>query len=585
MVMGPGDKSEKAVAVEKLATDGSNWPLWRATMLSFFESKNLLRHIEGTAVKPPGPVIYPKGTALTEDQEVLQDRAEERLEKYLAREGLVKTQVIISVSESLALMLQKKSTAKELWDTLVTEMTKKPKMVVTSLQRQLRNIKCSEEDDLREHLDKAQDLYARLNEMGAMISEEEFMDIILASLPPSYEAVMNALTTSLQECDRPLEPDNIIRVLKAQYDKRKVVTHTHDEEVFMGSTKKKGPICANCHKSGHTIENCWAKGGGKEGQGPKQKKRKQSKKKKGKYKANAADEASSSEDEENGNTIAFINIDCAALIKDGSGSTVIIDTGASSHMTPHKNLLKDYQCFPKPRTIRAANKASFNAFGTGTLFLTTNIKGKPVEIMLKNTLYAPETAFTLISIGKCDDARYHTEFGDQKCTIKSSAGKVLLQAPKLYGLYRLDHLITDRSSYQSLSAMEVHKKLGHISQKSLRYLLNHGMVLGIEMKSMNDKISCDACIKSKITRKPLPKESRDHAKTLGERVYSDVWGPSRHLTINKKSYYVSFIDDCSRESVIYLMNSKDQVFQKYKLYAAMMLRQWNVHIKTLVSDQ
>ena len=99
--MGPGDKSEKAVAVETLATDGSNWPLWRATMLSFFESKNLLRHIEGTAVKPPGPVVHPKGTALTEEQEILQNRAEERLEKYLAREGLVKTQVIISVSEAL----------------------------------------------------------------------------------------------------------------------------------------------------------------------------------------------------------------------------------------------------------------------------------------------------------------------------------------------------------------------------------------------------------------------------------------------------------------------------------------------------
>ena len=107
-----------------------------------------MKHIEGTAVKPPGPVSYPKGVVLTEDQELLQDRAEDRLEKYLAREGLVKTQVIISVSESLALMLQKMSTAKELWDTLVTEMTKKPKMVVTSLQRQLRNIKCSEEDDL-----------------------------------------------------------------------------------------------------------------------------------------------------------------------------------------------------------------------------------------------------------------------------------------------------------------------------------------------------------------------------------------------------------------------------------------------------
>ena len=101
---------------------------------------------------------------------------------------------------------------------------------------------------------------------------------------------------------------------------------------------------------------------------------------------NPANEASSSEDWEDDNAIAFINIDCTALIRDGSSSTVIIDTGASSHMTPHKNLLKNYQSFSKPRTIHAANKVLFNAFGTGTLFLMMNIKGKPVEIMLKNTL-------------------------------------------------------------------------------------------------------------------------------------------------------------------------------------------------------
>ena len=41
------------------------------------------------------------------------------------------------LTEPLALMLQKKPSAKEVWDALVEEMTKKPKMVVTSLQRQL----------------------------------------------------------------------------------------------------------------------------------------------------------------------------------------------------------------------------------------------------------------------------------------------------------------------------------------------------------------------------------------------------------------------------------------------------------------
>ena len=62
-------------------------------------------------------------------------------------------------------MLQKKKTAKEIWDALVSEMTKKPKMVATSFQRQLCSMKYSEDDDLRENMDNVQDLYAQLNDM------------------------------------------------------------------------------------------------------------------------------------------------------------------------------------------------------------------------------------------------------------------------------------------------------------------------------------------------------------------------------------------------------------------------------------
>jgi len=271
--MGPGDQAEKlSLSMGKLATDGSNWPWWRANLHTHFESKNLLKHIEGTVDRPPDPPTFAKGHILTDDEEIKVDKAEERLEKFLAREGLVKSHILISVSESLALMLEKKRTAKETWDALVVEMTKKPKMVVTTVQRQLWNMKCSEDDDLREHLDKAQDLYSRLNEMGAQISEGEFLDILLASLPPSYEAVMNALITSLEEVGKPLDPDNIIRILKSQYDRRKTLTITQEEQGFVGTSEKKVHICANCKKPGHTKENCWAKGGGKEGQGPRQKK-------------------------------------------------------------------------------------------------------------------------------------------------------------------------------------------------------------------------------------------------------------------------------------------------------------------------
>ena len=118
--------------------------------MSYFESRNLVKHVEGTADRHPDPPTFAKGHVLTEEEEAKIDKAEERLEKYLSREGHVKTQIILSVAESLALMLQKQKTAKDTWDALVTEMTKRPKMVLTYLQRQLRNMKCSEKDDWRQ---------------------------------------------------------------------------------------------------------------------------------------------------------------------------------------------------------------------------------------------------------------------------------------------------------------------------------------------------------------------------------------------------------------------------------------------------
>ena len=98
-------------------------------------------------------------------------------------------------------------------------------------------------------------------------------------------------------------------------------------------------------------------------------------------------------------SIAFINSDYPAFIKDKTGATVIIDMGASSRMTPHQNILKNYQSLPKLRTIHAANKDTYDARGTGHLKLSTQVGGKIIDVKLKDRLYAPKIAFTLISIG------------------------------------------------------------------------------------------------------------------------------------------------------------------------------------------
>ena len=56
-----------------------------------------------------------------------------------------------------------------------------------------------------------------------------------------------------------------------------------------GKKPNKDVECFNCHKKGHKKANCWAKGGGKEGQGPKAKEKKEKEEPK-KALANAAED-------------------------------------------------------------------------------------------------------------------------------------------------------------------------------------------------------------------------------------------------------------------------------------------------------
>src|SRR3984885_8007030 len=41
---------------------------------------------------------------------------------------------------------------------------------------------------------------------------------------------------------------------------------TESAQRAVGKSSRPKPICTNCKKSGHSKENCYAKGGGKEGQ-------------------------------------------------------------------------------------------------------------------------------------------------------------------------------------------------------------------------------------------------------------------------------------------------------------------------------
>jgi len=52
-------------------------------------------------------------------------------------------------------------------------------------------------------------------------------------------------------------------------------------------------------------------------------------------------------------------------------------------------------------------------------------------------------------------------------------------------------------------------------------------------------------------------------------VHSDVFGSVKVPSLGKHVYYVSFIDDLSRNTLIYFLKKKSEVFDKFKEFKAL----------------
>jgi hypothetical protein len=125
-----------------------------------------------------------------------------------------------------------------------------------------------------------------LSAMGHPPSEDDFYAIILGSLPPSFEPYISAVNATSSVIGKTLSVDDLMLMITEEYERRmlKAKGGKKDENVAFYSTdsgkgrkggsslkKDRNVECFNCHKKGHKRPDCWAPGGGKEGQGPNQK--------------------------------------------------------------------------------------------------------------------------------------------------------------------------------------------------------------------------------------------------------------------------------------------------------------------------
>ena len=580
--------------IMKLAGDGTNWVTYRDRMRYALDTRGWSDHLTSDTMtqehKDAGDVGGVKPEA-----------------HWKADEAAVRQLIVASVPDSVFNRIKGGANAKSIWDELKKLFEGRTRSLLIDLGRKLQNTKCGEDDDVRVHFESLAHFREQLAAMGQTISDEQYTNTLLSSLPSSYDANISIITTNADMNGTTITSTTVIRIITDEYDKRqlkKSKPKSTQDEAFTADAQKNGKKknkrdveCFNCKKKGHIKADCWAKGSGKEGQGPK-------KKSGAKDNAATATEKTASEKKDE-------DIEAWALIEeiDDEGTAEaswspanvaeeeqsnrigteaeLYDSGASRHMSPFRHKFTTYQSIP-PRPIVTADKRIFHAEGIGDLQIEVPNGQSSTSVLLKDTLYAPQIGVTIVSVSRIAKAGYLVSFEDNCCNIRKGEDKQTVGSIPANGngVYKVEHALTASAAFEQVSIHTLHRRLGHVSLDSIRNLTRNNAIAGVQVIDDGSPSICDSCEYAKATRKVIQKErTAPQAGAFGDEVHTDLWGPSPIQSLGGRKYYASFTDDYSRYTRLALLRSKDETLEANKTFAAWAKTQHNAHIKQLRSDR
>jgi transposase InsO family protein len=176
------------------------------------------------------------------------------------------------------------------------------------------------------------------------------------------------------------------------------------------------------------------------------------------------------------------------------------------------------------------------------------------------------------------DSHVLDSFGKSVCGI-SRIG-IFFQANFSSAQSSLRCLISESSS----ELWKWHRRLGHLSFNLLCRLSGLGLLQGLHLLNFESDLVCAPCHHVKIiatSHSPVNTVMTEHPEQL---LHMNTIGPSRVHSMGEKWYVLVIVDDYSRYSWVFFLESKYQVLEYFRLLA---LRLNNEHpncSKALRSD-
>ena len=251
-------------------------------------------------------------------------------------------------------------------------------------------------------------------------------------------------------------------------------------------------------------------------------------------------------------------------------------------MTFQKNLLLDFVEFNKPSRIYLGDNRVISATGEGKVKTPCIDGANKIVLTLEKVLFVPELTKNLLSVSSIAKNGGVVKFDEQRCIVSKEGKNITIGNivdGKLCRVNTPEFANVATSSTPDLAVW--HFCFGHLNHDYVNQLAKKQLVAGMKYSDVSFDKECEACALGKMYKLPSPKKSMNRASKPLELIYTDLCGPINVDSFGGSKYMLTFTDDYSRYTTVYLITSKSETLSKFKEYVNMVENSTGQQLKRL----
>ena len=139
------------------------------------------------------------------------------------------------------------------------------------------------------------------------------------------------------------------------------------------------------------------------------------------------------------------------------------------------------------------------------------------------------------------------------------------------------------SQHTSKRTILWHRRFGHLAGRGLLKLSQDNLVRGLEC-TLSDQVGfCEACINGKQKRSPFEARNSRSTEPLAL-VHGDVCSKMNSTSLGGAEYFLTFIDDYTHYTWVYVLKHKSEVFDRFLKWKALVEIASGKRLKVLRTD-